>query len=49
MPGYVEMHAIPLSGDVEQLKLARCVADDDDPDYRCAVALTEMCGIRLTG
>jgi hypothetical protein len=49
MPGYVEMHAVPMSGEGE-LKLARCGdGDDDDSCYRCAVELARMVGIGLEG
>jgi hypothetical protein len=42
MPGYVEMHAVPLSGEGE-VKLARCGdGDDDEACYRCAVELARM-------
>ena len=47
MPGYVEMHAVPLSGEGE-VKLARCGdGDDDDPCCRCAVELARNCRARL--
>jgi hypothetical protein len=44
MPGYVEMHAVPRSGEGE-VKLARCGdGDDDEACYRCAVELARMVG-----
>ena len=47
MRHYVEMHAVPLSGEGE-LKLARCGdGDDDEAVYRCACALAEMAGIEV--
>jgi hypothetical protein len=47
MPGYVEMHAVPLSGDVEQQKISRCADDEDEAVFRAAAALAEMVGIDL--
>jgi hypothetical protein len=47
MPGYVELHAVPLSGEGE-VKLARCGdGDDEQATYRCAVELARMEGIDL--
>lgn len=45
MPGYVEMHAVPMSGPSET-KLARCGdGDDEQAVYRCAVELARTVGI----
>jgi hypothetical protein len=46
MPGYIEMHAVHLSGESEA-KISRMAADERDAEYRCAVAVPEMVGIEL--
>jgi hypothetical protein len=45
MGGYVELHAVRLSGD-HVPHVARCEGDGDAETYQAARALAEMVGVR---